>query len=115
MEFGELTITEMQVAPPIVTVAPDTKPDPKIVMCVPPDCGPLDGETLLTITPSAASDLDSKGGENANRAKIRANGNARICTRLVSRKNLPRNSANQPTFDKDPEFDLEMRIWKFFS
>ena len=104
----------MQVAPPIVTVAPDTKPDPKIVMGVPPACGPLDGETLLTITPSAASELDSKGAENANRPKIRANSNARIFTRQVSTKKLARNSANRPTFDKDPEFDLEMRIWKFF-
>ena len=40
IDVADTTTTEAQDAPPTVTVAPDKKPVPVIVSCVPPAMGP---------------------------------------------------------------------------
>ena len=50
----ELThVTPVAAAPPIVTVAPDTKPVPVIVIATPPASVPLDGDTEITVGATA--------------------------------------------------------------
>jgi hypothetical protein len=48
IEVALATVTEPAAAPPRVTVAPDTKPVPKIVTIVPPPVGPEPGDTAVT-------------------------------------------------------------------
>jgi hypothetical protein len=42
-------LTELHATPPTVTVAPAAKPVPSILIRVPPDVGPDEGETLATV------------------------------------------------------------------
>ena len=46
---ADTTVTEVQAAPPTVTVAPETKSVPVIVMGVLPAVGPLAGDTPETV------------------------------------------------------------------
>ena len=50
MEFG--TLTPVAATPPIVTVAPETKPEPEIVTAVPPPVAPVLGEIPVTTGPA---------------------------------------------------------------
>jgi hypothetical protein len=49
IEVGELTVTPVAVLPPKATVLPAAKFVPVTVTVVPPDAGPLAGETALTV------------------------------------------------------------------
>jgi hypothetical protein len=50
MEVALTTVTLVAATPPIVTVAPLTKPVPVIVTGVPPPIGPEFGEILVIVT-----------------------------------------------------------------
>lgn len=54
----EATLGEVQLVPPIVAVAPDTKPVPVIVTLVPPAVVPLVGAILETVGAIAAGVLN---------------------------------------------------------
>ncbi len=46
---GLVTLTPVAATPPIVAVAPATKPVPVITIAVPPAAGPESGATLVTV------------------------------------------------------------------
>jgi len=55
MDVLLLTDTLVAAVPPNVTVAPAEKPVPAIVTGVPPETGPLDGDTDETVGAGAAA------------------------------------------------------------
>ena len=55
MEVALTNVTEVAATPPTVTVAPEAKSVPVIVIVVPPAEGPSAGETPVTVGAGAAS------------------------------------------------------------
>ena len=54
IEVADTSFTSVASTPPMDTATPSAKPDPVIVMAVPPASGPEDGVTVVTATVGAA-------------------------------------------------------------
>ena len=84
IEVALATTTPVAGTPPRLTVAPDTKPVPVIVIDVPPTDGPSAGDTATTVGAAAASARGASRSSPSPAARIAANvagsqGRERFC------------------------------------